>query len=103
MAAAVFRQGGQEIVVHWGDGTRTGRGMVQATSGDTSYQNVSTPLGIISKEEFLYLGTEPLTPGQCWVTWQGRSFDVRIARPVYVGARLSHWWGILWPRDEEET
>mgnify|MGYP005793064949 CR=1 FL=1 len=52
------------------------------------------------RERLLYLGTAQPPEGG-WAEYLGRAYDVQTARPIYVGERLSHWWAMLEPRDEE--
>ena len=57
------------------------------------------------RDRFLYLGPpdaplEGLEEG--WLQWNGRKYEIMQAQPIYVGRRLSHWWGLLRPRDAEE-
>ena len=59
-------------------------------------QTLPTPLGTVRQDRFLYLGEAglPLETGGV-VEWRGVTYEVQAAHAVYVGDRLSHWWGVL--------
>ena len=90
-----------EIVRENGERTRA-RAMVQPIRENRTAA-LPSPLGEGRRDRFLCLG-EPgvsIEPGEL-VRWNGRSFTVKNAQAVYVGARLSHWWAVLAARDEED-
>ncbi|HIR84446.1 MAG TPA: hypothetical protein IAA56_03810 [Candidatus Galloscillospira excrementavium] len=95
---------GQAVTLHpAGEGAAVEvRAFVQPVRerGEGWRDTLPTPLGLRRRERLLYLGTAQPPEGG-WAEYLGRAYDVQTARPIYVGERLSHWWAMLEPRDEE--
>ncbi len=104
----VVAQWGQAVTVHDPDGTeKTGKAFIQPVLDrrEDWKQEVPTPLGLRRRDRFLYLGEPTLSMVDMeggWVTWMGQAYTVQAAQPIYTGGTLSHWWGVLTPRDEGE-
>lgn len=62
-----------------------------------------TPLGLRREDRWLYLGEGPLSPLSDRARWNGTTFEVQSARPVYIGDTLTHWQALLVPEDKETT
>ena len=76
--------------------------IIQPIVNQADGDSVPSPLGRVNEERFLYLGRSPLVAGRDWIVWGERNLDVSIARPIYVGDEISHWWGVLTPREKVE-
>lgn len=74
---------------------------IEERGGDRCSE-LPTPLGILRKERFFYLGPAEISLGkESFFLWQGRRLRALTAQPVYVGTELSHWQAVLVPEDEE--
>lgn len=89
---------GQAVQVERDGAALTGRAFLQPVleRREDWVQALPTPLGVVRKDRFLYLGEPglPLEHGDR-VVCRGGSYRVQAAQAVYVGERLSHWWGVL--------
>lgn len=106
---AVLERYGRAVSLHYGAepvgvSVRAFLQPVLDRRGD-QWQQVPTPLGEARRDRFLYLGPpgvslEGLEDGylQCGAV----RYEVMQAQPIYVGECISHWWGLLRPRDAEE-
>lgn len=99
---------GQQALVCYADGQRI---PVRAFLRPVRYQNRQygqssvTALGMKQVDRFLYLGPPEveLPWGEdCFLESMGRKFDLQAAEPIYVGERISHWWALLVPRDDDD-
>lgn len=102
---ALMRRYGQRVEI-LGDGeSRQVRAFLQPVRRKTSEeeQYLPTPLGLRREDRWLYLGEgeAALSPLTNRVKWNGKTFDIQTAQPIYVGDRLSHWWALLAPGDKE--
>ena len=98
---------GQAVTIRHGETATACRAFLQPVLDrrEDRWQSLPTPLGEARRDRFLYLGPpdaplEGLEEG--WLQWNGRKYEIMQAQPIYVGRRLSHWWGLLRPRDAEE-
>lgn len=63
-------------------------------------QEVPTPLGIMRRDRFLYLGDPAVTLEEAdRVECGGRGYRVRTRELIRVGREASHWWAVLEPED----
>lgn len=98
---------GQCVSVHYRDEPVgvAAHAFLQPLREKNKAQELPSPLGLAWHDRFLYLG-DPGVPldglGEGFVECRGERYDVVSAQPVYLGGELSHWWGVLLPRDGEE-
>lgn len=86
---------GQEVTLHHDQAERTIRAFLQpVTEKGEQVPDTATALGWIDGRQWLYLGQEPLEPGDVLV-WKELGFRVRSCRPYYIGTELSHYWAAL--------
>ena len=104
----LLKRYGQTVCLHSGGGQEVQtRAFLQPVLDrrEDRWQSLPTPLGEARRDRFLYLGP-PDAPleglEENWLQWNGRKYEIMQAQPIYVGRRLSHWWGLLRPRDAEE-
>lgn len=58
-------------------------------------QETPTPLGIVRRDRFLYLGEPGVSLEGCEaLVWKGQRFRPRSIQPIYIGEALSHWWAV---------
>lgn len=93
---------GQDVTVRYGDGRpeRAARAFLQAIveRREDWRQEMPTPLGIVRRDRFLYLGEPGVELTGCEeLEWNGKRFRVQAAEAIYVGEKLSHWWAVAVP------
>lgn len=96
---------GQEVTVCYGDGRpgRVARAVLQPVMErrEDWRQEVPTPLGLVRKDRFLYLGEPEVSLEGCdCLLWDGRAFFLRNVQPIYIGEVLSHWWAMAGAESE---
>lgn len=66
------------------------------------FQQLPTPLGLVRQDRWICLGGPEMALNQLgdgYLEWNGQTFTVRSAQPVYLGDTLVYWWGLLAVRD----
>lgn len=102
----ILAQYGQSVTLRRGEEERGCRAFLQPVRErrEDWYQELSTPLGTVRRDQWLYLGPPELsleeTNGLC-VEWNGLRFAVRAAQPVCVGEETLYWWALLAVEDGE--
>lgn len=96
---------GQRVVVCYGDGRSEldARAFFQpvAERREDWRQQTPTPLGIVRRDRFLYLGEPGVSLEGCEVlVWQGQRFRPRSIQSIYVGEAVSHWWAVAEAEEE---
>lgn len=96
---------GQDVTVRYGDGRpeRAARAFLQpiVERREDWRQEMPTPLGIVRRGRFLYLGEPGVELTGCEeLEWNGEQFRVQAVEAIYVGGRLSHWWAVAVPEGE---
>ncbi len=96
----ILRQYGQRVLVRRGEEQVSLRAFLQPVLEKGAPQQEPTPLGLGSRERFLYLGPpeQPLELDS-FVQWQGREYRVQNTHKVGEGI-CPYWWAVLYPRDE---
>ena len=91
---------GQQVLVRRGEEQVSLRAFLQPVLEKSTPQQEPTPLGLGSREKFLYLGPpeQPLDL-DTFVTCRGREYRVQNAHRVGDGV-CPYWWAVLYPRDE---
>lgn len=67
------------------------------------FQQLPTPLGLVRQDRWICLGGPEMALDQLgdgYLEWNGETFTVRSAQPVYLGDELVYWWGLLAVRDD---
>ena len=96
----IARYGAAVTVEHEGEAAQ-GLAFVQPLRKETRKEPFSVgPLGAVEERCWRYLGQAELPlQGGDRVIFEGKSYEVRRAEAVYIGAAVSHYWAIL---DREE-
>ena len=103
---AILSRYGQPVTVYLPrqeEGAQT-RAIVQPVLTGGEDQRVPSPLGLRREDRFLYLGPAKaaLSGGDgSWLSCGKMRYEVETAQAVYVGERVSHWWAVLRPGEEE--
>ena len=72
--------------------------------GADFFQQLPTPLGLVRQDRWICLGGPEMALdelGDGYLAWNGQTFAVRSAQPVYLGEELVYWWGLLAVREQE--
>ena len=103
---AILSRYGQPVTVYLPrqeEGAQT-RAIVQPVLTGGEDQRVPSPLGMRREDRFLYLGPAKaaLSGGDgSWLSCGKMRYEVETAQAVYVWERVSYWWAVLRPGEEE--
>ena len=97
---------GQDITLTpWSTGEPlTLRAFLQPIRDRAERQFLPAAPGTVRQDRFLYLGPAKaaLSGGDgSWLSCGKMRYEVDTAQAVYVGERVSHWWAVLRPGEEE--
>lgn len=98
---------GQDVELCRAGGVARGRAFLQPVleRREDWKQALPTPLGVVRRDRFLYLGEPGLAlegPGEGFLRCRGTAYEILACQAVWVGEELSHWWAVLRVRDGEE-
>lgn len=93
-AERILARYGQEVTVEREGRTETVRAFLQPVRERREIGSEPSAAGRLDGRLWLYLGRTALEEGDL-AAWEGRRFRVRSGRPLYIGARLSHWRAVL--------
>lgn len=91
----ILERYGQAVTLETAEGRQDIRAFLQPVQErQEQLPTAATELGWVDGRLWLYLGQEPVSPGDT-VHWNGMALQVRSSRPHYIGGTLSHWWASL--------
>lgn len=91
----ILERYGQTVTLETAEGRQDIRVFLQPVQERQEHlPTAATELGWVDGRLWLYLGEEPISPGDT-VHWNGMALQVRSSRPHYIGDTLSHWWASL--------
>ena len=91
----ILERYGQTVTLETAEGETGARAFLQPVQErQEQLPTAATELGWVDGRLWLYLGQEPLAPGDT-VHWNGMALRVRSSRPYYIGDALNHWWASL--------
>ena len=98
----ILARHGQDVTVRYGGGRpeRAARAFLQpiVERREDWRQETPTPLGVVRRDRYLYLGEPEVELTGCEeLEWNGERFRMQAVEAIYVGKKLSHWWGIAIP------
>ena len=96
----ILNRFGQQVILYRGEKQIPVRAFLQPVPEEGTPQRVPTPLGLGSREKFLYLGPpDQKVDTDTLVEWGGREY--RVSRASKIGGSVCpYWWAVLYPRDE---
>ena len=101
---ALLARYGQQVVLHQGEQSAAGRAFLQPIRDRAERQFLPAAPGTVRQDRFLYLGPAKaaLSGGDgSWLSCGKMRYEVETAQAVYVGERVSYWWAVLRPGEEE--
>jgi len=90
----ILNRWGQEVTVEHESAAETVRAFLQPLTERDESVPETAEIGWLDGRLWLYLGRQALEAGDA-VSWNGRRFRVRSARPHYIGGQLCHWRAVL--------
>lgn len=102
----ILERYGQNVTICYGDGRpeEAARAFLQPMieRREDWRQEVPTPIGLVRRDRFLYLGEPGVSLEGCEaLVWNGQRFRLQAAEPIFVGKKLSHWWAVAAPEEAE--